>query len=70
MEDGLGEPVVPRYITVWGPFLILVLVEDGLGVPQEHAEKHEELKVLILVLVEDGLGVDWVWGYYGGIFES
>mgnify|MGYP004581503007 CR=1 FL=1 len=36
--------------------LILVLVEDGLGVGGLPAENSKDLYVLILVLVEDGLG--------------
>ena len=36
--------------------LILVLVEDGLGVSVERTEYGTGLLVLILVLVEDGLG--------------
>ena len=37
--------------------LILVLVEDGLGVRENSILCAERLYVLILVLVEDGLGV-------------
>ena len=36
--------------------LILVLVEDGLGVYQHLQRQLSKLMVLILVLVEDGLG--------------
>ena len=36
--------------------LILVLVEDGLGDPNESYWRTYEKEVLILVLVEDGLG--------------
>ena len=43
----------------WGllnPVLILVLVEDGLGVIMANIFSMANLGVLILVLVEDGLG--------------
>ena len=38
--------------------LILVLVEDGLGVRAEIAAATPTVVVLILVLVEDGLGAE------------
>ena len=55
MEDGLGVyilGIVCRSIYV---VLILVLVEDGLGVLHGQSKKNVVM-VLILVLVEDGLG--------------
>ena len=48
-------------MTIWNQnlkylVLILVLVEDGLGVARFEAKGLEIFHVLILVLVEDGLG--------------
>ena len=56
MEDGLGvkaNSLLGEYFAV----LILVLVEDGLGVFDILADCTDWHEVLILVLVEDGLGV-------------
>ncbi len=41
--------------------LILVLVEDGLGVSNNMIILRQKEYVLILVLVEDGLGVGCIW---------
>ena len=50
------EVCTPRII-FRGHVLILVLVEDGLGVCGIPGHRESSLLVLILVLVEDGLGV-------------
>ena len=55
MEDGLGEPRM-TWMLLGGRVLILVLVEDGLGVYTPAVAGVATCIVLILVLVEDGLG--------------
>ena len=55
MEDGLGDLIKCTYETVLNEVLILVLVEDGLGVKNGNLNRTPP-SVLILVLVEDGLG--------------
>ena len=51
----VSETLKGRRLTWLTAVLILVLVEDGLGVIQKHMEILNST-VLILVLVEDGLG--------------
>ena len=55
MEDGLGGQRVGNFPHISCGVLILVLVEDGLGVSAIDSKKVPG-QVLILVLVEDGLG--------------
>ena len=55
MEDGLGVYFIQCLESATGIVLILVLVEDGLGV-SIMTRTNLKIKVLILVLVEDGLG--------------
>ena len=49
--------------------LILVLVEDGLGVEKTKKGRGPSKPVLILVLVEDGLG-ETPQGTLGRVFEA
>ena len=43
--------------------LILIFLEDGLGVKFYHYEKQRKKQVLILIFLEDGLGVEKLDGY-------
>ena len=55
MEYSLGD-ISKDIIYVNQKVLILVLVEDSLGVPAKQRKCPIALQVLILVLVEDSLG--------------